>query len=161
MRPNERWAYGRNSGQCNLIDAISPIVVPTSSQTVPHARYSNVTRTVAWSTEGEAVRPGSRIRVLTAVMRRGGSKPRANAKVLSLLRLAVLGSQISRENSRNSTAARPADRIIRAVRSRIGEWARCGRRPDRGRAAAEDTGRARVRPRRNLQAEQGLARCPA
>src|SRR5882672_2971447 len=52
-------------------------------------------------TRGAAVRPGSRIRLWTAVMSPEVSKPRANAKVLSLLRLSVLGSQISRENSRN------------------------------------------------------------
>jgi len=46
------------------------------------------------------------------------SKPGANAKVLSLLRFSVLGSRISRENSRNSTAARSAARVTRADRSR-------------------------------------------
>jgi hypothetical protein len=35
-----------------LIDAISPNVVPTSSQTVAHVTYSKVTRTVAGSKEG-------------------------------------------------------------------------------------------------------------
>ena len=65
------------------------------------------------------MRPGSRIRVRTAVMSPEVSKPRANAKVLSLLRLSVLGSQIFRENSRNSTAARSAARVTWADRSRI------------------------------------------
>src|SRR6267142_5564570 len=66
MRPNESQANGRNSGQCSLIDAMSPAVVPTRSHAVAHATYSNITRTVAGSTDGAAVRPGSRIRVLIA-----------------------------------------------------------------------------------------------
>src|SRR5262249_12348957 len=67
-RPNETQAYGRNSGQCSLIDVISPMVVPTSNQTVADVTYSNVTRTVVGSAEGEATRPGSRIRVLIVVL---------------------------------------------------------------------------------------------
>jgi len=65
-RPNESQANGRNSGQCSLIDAMSPMVVPASSQTVAHATYSNVTRTAGASVEGAATRPGSRIRVRIA-----------------------------------------------------------------------------------------------
>src|SRR5262249_54907999 len=57
---------GKNSGQCSLIEAMSPMPVPTSSQTVAHTTYSNSTRTVAASTDGVATRPGSRIRVRIA-----------------------------------------------------------------------------------------------
>src|SRR5262249_41872276 len=56
----------KNSGQCSLIEAMSPMPVPTSSQTVAHTTYSNSTRTVAASTDGVATRPGSRIRVRIA-----------------------------------------------------------------------------------------------
>jgi hypothetical protein len=66
-----------------LIEAMSPAVVPTSSHTVAHATYSNVTRTVAGSTDGAGTRPGSRIRVLIVVTTRAGeSKPRASPKWL-------------------------------------------------------------------------------
>jgi hypothetical protein len=49
-----------------LIDAMSPMVVPTRSQTVAHARYSNITRAVGASVDCAATRPGSRIEVLIA-----------------------------------------------------------------------------------------------
>src|SRR2546428_4158207 len=42
------------------------MVMPASSQTVAHATYSNVTRTVGASVEDAATRPGSRIRVRIA-----------------------------------------------------------------------------------------------
>src|SRR5262245_14679724 len=43
------------------------MTVPTSSQTVAHATYSNITLTVAGSPDGALPRPGSRsIRVLSA-----------------------------------------------------------------------------------------------
>src|SRR5262249_24586645 len=65
---------------------MSPAVVPTSSQTVAHATYSNVTRTVAGSTHPAGTRPGSRIRVLIAVITRAErSNPRAKPKCLVLL----------------------------------------------------------------------------
>src|SRR5262249_10860321 len=80
-------AYGRNSGQCSLIDAMSPALVPTRSQNVPDTRYSKVTRTVAGSTDVAAMRPGSRIRVLIALSTRAGnSNARAKPKRLVLLR---------------------------------------------------------------------------
>src|SRR5689334_8595845 len=45
---------------------MSPMVVPTRSQTVAHARYSNVARAVGASVDCAATRPGSRIEVLIA-----------------------------------------------------------------------------------------------
>src|SRR5215510_4397439 len=66
---------------------MSPAVVPTRSQTVAHATYSNVTRTVAGSTDGAAIRLGSRIRVLIVVITRAGkSKVGANPKLLVFFR---------------------------------------------------------------------------
>src|SRR5215475_10632864 len=79
-RPNESQAYGRNSGQWSLTEAMSPAVVPRSSQTVAHATYSNVTRTVAGSTDGAATRPGSRIRVRIVVVITRAGESKAGAK---------------------------------------------------------------------------------
>src|SRR5258705_2999574 len=103
--------------------------------------------TVAATRVARHVRPGSRIRVLTAVMTTGVSKPRANAKVLSLFRLAVLGSQISRENSRNSTAARSVAHGIRADRS---ESAPRHPRADRGRAVGRTGNAPGRKPQRDI-----------
>src|SRR5262249_39106420 len=108
-RPNESQAYGKNSGQCSLIEVMSPMVVPTSSQTVAHATYSNVTRTVAGSAEGEGGSPGSRIRVLIAVVTRSGqSKASANSKRLVLLRYRG-GSGVSHERPRFFRGTRRAN----------------------------------------------------
>src|SRR5262249_24652448 len=85
-RPNERQAYGRNSGQCSLTEATGPAVVPTRSQPVAHAMYSNVTRTVAGSADGAVTRLGSRIRVLIVVATcPGKSKAEAKPQTLRLL----------------------------------------------------------------------------
>src|SRR5262247_747003 len=119
-RPNESQAYGKNSGQCSLIEVMSPMVVPTSSQTVAHATYSNVTRTVAGSAEGEGRSRGSRIRVLIAVFTRAGqSKAGAKSKRLVLLRCGERFASFLRTAaifSRNSARQPWRDQVTRDLR---------------------------------------------